>query len=167
MADTIQIIQIIISTISPVVYILVTWWLTSKPQRSDVERNIKTNLMKQLTEAIDQILSMSTAEQILKMDTEIITHKIDLKVQTVLYNIYISLKLEKEDKKSLERFNDLIGIYRVSFIDYGMKILEESEEGKISDETIKEFGKTFTKSHYDILTTYPEIALIIQKSKIK
>ena len=52
----IQIFQIIISAISPLIYILFTWWLTSRPQQKKTENDLKREFIEETGIKVEPIM---------------------------------------------------------------------------------------------------------------
>jgi len=160
MAATIEICQIIISSLVPIVYILVTWYLTTRPQRSDISRNVKKELLEILSDITDNILSFASKKTFEEISSVLLVHKIHIKTSQILSLINISLDLSKEDKNKLLKFKDLTDDWKETVLE-----MEAAFTGR------KKYTEEEADKHVNIamelLEYFSDIVYIIQKSRLK
>jgi len=160
MADTIQISQIIINSLAPIVYILVTWYLTTRPQRSDVSRKVKKELLEILSDITDYILSFASKKTFEEIGSSLLVHKIHIKTAQILSLINISLNLSKKDKDKLLKFKELTDDWKRTVFE-----MEDAFTGlkKYTDEEAEKHVGTLI----GLLEYFSDIVYIIQKSSLK
>jgi len=164
-----QIFQIVISVISPLIYVLFTWWLTSRPQQKKTENDLKREFIEELGNLTEEIIDQLSADNVIRYNDVIIFHKKIINVATLMRKIDLSLMLNKRDKDKLNKYIELLEDWNSYLSDnsFASEIYQDYVNEVVFNEDKENFAKRVVEKIEQFLRLNWEITEIIKNRKLR